>query len=162
MSCSCVCQLMTSKGASVSRSQEQALGSLLELGGDRFGHGGGGSSALLWLYSWCWLKLRTFWQIRIFATGWEWPWFATPNFANCQSNTICHHIPTSTTHHHSKSSYSLRRLDKSVISKESRVFQDSQTFLIASCPLLPNRLLGDNNYLTCSQTGEIIDCVTSY
>ena len=42
----CAGQLMTSKGASVSRSQEQALGSLFELGGSRVGHGGGGSSAL--------------------------------------------------------------------------------------------------------------------
>jgi len=33
---------MTSKGASVSRSEEQAFGSLLELGGSRVGHGGGG------------------------------------------------------------------------------------------------------------------------
>jgi hypothetical protein len=38
---------MTSKGASVSRSQEQALGSLFELRGDGGGYGGGGSSALL-------------------------------------------------------------------------------------------------------------------
>ncbi|MEG4805839.1 hypothetical protein QUB63_35275 [Microcoleus sp. ARI1-B5] len=32
---------MTSKGASDSRSEEQTLGSLLELGDDRVGHGGG-------------------------------------------------------------------------------------------------------------------------
>jgi len=32
---------MTSKGASDSHSEEQALGSLLELGRDEFGHGGG-------------------------------------------------------------------------------------------------------------------------
>lgn len=31
-----------------------------------------------------------------------------------------------------------------------RVFQDSKTFLLASCPLLPNTLLGDNNCLTVS------------
>ena len=71
----CVCQLMTSKGASVSRLEEQAFGSLFELGGDRVGHSGGGSSALLWLYSWCWVKLRTFWPIRIFKATWKCQWF---------------------------------------------------------------------------------------
>jgi hypothetical protein len=60
----CADQWMTSKGASVSNSKEPAFGSLFELGGERVGHGGG-FSALLWLYG-CWLKLRTFWPIRIF------------------------------------------------------------------------------------------------
>ena len=40
----CVCQLMTSKGASDSRSQEQAVWCLFELRGDRVSHGN-------WFYS---------------------------------------------------------------------------------------------------------------
>jgi hypothetical protein len=60
---------MTSKGASDSRSEQQTLEILFELRGDRVGHGGGGSSALLRLYGCCWQELKTFWYIRIFATG---------------------------------------------------------------------------------------------
>ena len=43
----CACQRRTSKGVSVKRSLEQALGCLFELGGDRVGHGGDGFSTLL-------------------------------------------------------------------------------------------------------------------
>jgi len=48
------------KGSVGLAEEEQAFGSLFELGGSRVRHCGGGSSALLGVYGWCWVKLRTF------------------------------------------------------------------------------------------------------
>ena len=49
-----------------------------------------------------------------------------------------------------------------IISKEQRAFQDSKTFSLLAVSYFSNSRLADRNCLTIHQTGNVINCVTSY